>query len=269
MYKICLIAGNGLLPFEILKSFNQNEVFIICLKESGVSASNFKGYEVLEKSVFKVGSIIKEIKARKIKQIIFVGGIKKPSFYSIKPDLTGFMLMLKILKLKHKGDDAILKAITQFLEEKNLELVGVKDIASNLILQEVSITHKTPNDLELKNINFGLEVLEGISKFDIGQALVMQDGVVIGVEGVEGTDALIERCSKICYKNKSKPILIKAPKVGQTFKIDIPVIGLNTIQNLIKYNFAGVAILAGGTILLEKEKSKNLANEAGIFIFCK
>lgn len=266
MFKLCLIIGSGKLPLEILKYYKEEEVFVIILKEANVFPEDFKNFKTETLSVFKVGKIMKTIKAHKIRDVCFVGGIKKPSFSGIKPDFTGLFLLLKLLKLKLKGDDAVLKTIINFVEKKGFSIKSVSEVSPEIIINAGIFTEKKPSSAEEKNYNLGFEILEGISKFDIGQAIVIQEGVVIGIEAVEGTDALIERGGKLKYSSKNPPILIKSAKLNQTLKIDMPVIGLKTIENLAKNGFSGVAVKAGSSIIIEKEACIDFANKHNLFI---
>jgi DUF1009 family protein len=266
MFKLCLIIGGGNLPFEILKHYKIEDVFIIVLKEADVDLKALNGYFFEVISFVKVGRMIKEIRGRNITNVCFAGRVKKPSFSSIKPDFKGLFLLFKLLKLKIKGDDAILKTIVNFAENNKLKIKGVSEICPELLMQEGILTEVKPSHISKKDCEIGINILKEISKFDIGQGVVLQEGVVIGIEGVEGTDELIKRCSEIKYKSKNSPVLIKSAKVGQTLKIDMPTIGLNTIENLAKSGFGGVFIEAGKCLFLEKEKAIDFANKNNIFI---
>jgi DUF1009 family protein len=269
MFKLCLIIGSGKLPLEILKSYNKDEVFIIALKEAEISFQLLQGFQIEVMSVFKVGKIMKTIKSKGIKNICFVGGLKKPSFSSLKPDFTGFLLLLKLLKLKLKGDDAVLQTVIKFVENKGFSIQSATEVAPEILIHKGILTKSKPSKEDEKTYELGFEILEGISKFDIGQAIVIQEGVVIGVEAIEGTDALIERCGLLKYSSRNLPILVKSAKTNQTLKIDMPVIGLETIKNLIKHGFAGVVIKAGSSIIIEKEECIKMANENNLFIVGK
>jgi DUF1009 family protein len=267
MTKICLIIGGGSLPREILKKLKKDEVFVVALKEADVEFANLEGYEYEIVSFVKVGKILRLLKAREISTVCFAGSVKKPSFFGLKPDFSGFLLLFQLIRLKSKGDDAVLKAVIKFMDKRNISLKGAGEICTDLIVKRGVLTNGKPHQEAMKDGELGRQVVIGLSKFDIGQSVVIQEGVVIGVEAVEGTDSLIERCSLLCYyKSKNRPILVKHSKEGQTLKIDMPTIGFKTIDLLIKHNFAGVFMEAEKTLFLEQEKSIELANKHNIFI---
>lgn len=258
--------GGGLLPFEVLSKYTKDEVFIIPLKEADVDTSLLAGYKFEIISFVKVGKIMSLMKSLKIKDVCFAGKVKKPIFSTLRPDITGLILLFKLLKLKNKGDDNVIKVIVNFIEQKGFYIKSAIEASPMLEMKKGVLTKSSPNNSENESIKLGLDLLNTISSFDVGQACVLQEGVVIGIEGVEGTDELIKRCSLIKYKSKNTPILIKSPKKDQSLKIDIPVIGFETILNLKESGFRGIAIKAEGSIFLELEKAIDFANQNNIFI---
>jgi DUF1009 family protein len=266
MFKLCLIIGGGNLPFEILKHFNKDEVFIIALKEAEVEITSLQGYNFEVISFVKVGRIIKSIKSRGIIDVCFAGKVQKPSFTNIKPDFKGLFLLFKLLKLKLKGDDKVLRTIITFAEKNKLKIKGVSEICNELLMPKGILTSIKPSLIASEDGLLGMNILKDISKFDIGQGVVLQESVVLGIEGVEGTDNLIKRVGELRYKSKNPPILVKSAKVGQTLKIDMPTIGLTTMQNLAHSGFAGIFVEAGKCLFLEKEKAIDFANRNHIFI---
>jgi DUF1009 family protein len=266
MSKIALIIGGGMLPFEILKNFKKEDVFIVAIKEAEVDCSKLEGYDFTEISFAKVGKIMKLVKQRGITNICFAGNVKKPSFSSLKPDLKGFFLLFKILQLKLRGDDALFKTIILFLERNGIKIKGVNEVCKNLVMKTGVLTDIKPSSFAIKEGEAGLKILKEISLLDIGQALAIQEGVILGIEAIEGTDALIERCGKLKNKSKNSPILVKCAKKQQTLKIDMPVIGFNTIKILAEWGFLGVFIEANSSLFVEQEKSIEFANQNGIFI---
>lgn len=265
-YQFCLIAGGGGLPLEVLRCYRKEDVFIILIKESDFLPQDYEGFDFKTISFVKIGQMISEVKKRKINKICIAGRVKKPVFLGLKPDFTGLLLLFKLLMLKHKGDDAVLKTILNFIENRGIKIESIDKFASNIIMKRDLLTTKTPSKGEMSDILFGFKILDEISTFDIGQAIVIQEGVVLGVEAIEGTDDLIKRCGVLKYKSKNGPILVKSAKKNQTLKMDIPVIGKDTIKNLAEAGFAGIAIKAESSVMLEREGCIKLANENNIFI---
>lgn len=259
--------GEGFLPIEILKSYKPSEIFIIILKEArNIDFSLLQNFDFQVISFAKLGKIIREIKKRGITRVCMAGRVEKPLIRSLSPDLGALFVFFKILLRKVKGDDVILKAVIEHVEKKGIKVIGVKEILPSLVVEEGILTSGDISNYIRESISIGIKVLNAISPFDIGQAIVVQEGVVLGIEGVEGTDALIQRCGSLKYNSKNLPILIKAAKIGQTFKADMPAIGKQTIDILKEYGFGGVALQSGGTIIIERSECIKKANEYHLFI---
>lgn len=265
-FKSGLIIGGGLLPFEILAKYKKDEIFIIALKEAEINLDLLKEYHFEIISFVKVGKIMKVLKQRNIKEVCFAGNVKKPSFTAIKPDFTGFLLLLKLLKLKNKGDNNILKTIIEFINSRGFIVKSATETAPEIIMKKGVLTKTSPSKMEEESIKIGFDLLKAISIFDVGQACVVQENLIIGIEGFEGTDGLLKRCSEIKHKSKNPPILVKSAKEGQNLKIDMPTIGLKTIINLHQYGYKGIAVKAETSIFLEQKEAIDFANKNDIFI---
>ena len=258
--------GGGLLPFEVISKYTTQDIFIVVLKEAEVDLSTLQGYNFEIIGFARVGQIMKRMKSLNIKDVCFAGKVKKPVFSSLRPDLTGLFLLFKLLKLKNKGDDNVIKTIISFIESKGFNVKSVIESTPNIQMKKGFLTKSLPTKQEEESIKLGIDLLAATSKFDVGQACVLQEGVVIGIEGVEGTDELLKRCALIKYKSKNSPLLIKSPKEGQSLKIDMPVIGFETMLKLKEYGFRGIAVKSEGSIFLQEEKAIEFANANNIFI---
>lgn len=265
----CVICGSGEAPELIAKKITSTgeDVFLILLKEANFK-KELKKFKHKEISFCKTGEILKLMKENNVKKVIIIGGMKMPNFSEIKPDLVGSILLTKILMLKNKGDDVVLRKIAEFIESKGFEVIDGKKFIENK--NYIIETNRKPNSEELNDISIGINALNIISETDVGQAIVISSSRIIGIEAVEGTDLLIERCGKYNKKNKrfkGKMILIKLMKNNQDKKLDAPTIGIKTIKLLKKNNFSGIAIRENETIFLNKEKCINFANKNNLFIY--
>jgi DUF1009 family protein len=137
-----------------------------------------------------------------------------------------------------------------------------------LIFQEKSINKVKINNSDKSSITKGINIIKSLSKFDIGQSVVVNNGYVLAIEGPEGTDETIKRSSHLSkkYKLKDKSILIKFPKSNQDLRVDLPTIGLDTIKNCIKANIKGIAVKKSQNIILNKDKIINLTKKNNFFI---
>lgn len=269
--KLGLIVGKGTLPRLVIKEIEKQggQVFIIKLK--GMSdQENYDEYVHTSSYIGCLKEAFDFFKKNSVKDIAFAGKINKPSLTTLtNVDEMGRILVKRLLKNKLFGDDKVLRTVVDFFEEYGFNIVDISSIIKYDMARKGFMGSQT---FQLKEYNsdilLGKNVLQKISKFDIGQSIVVQNGLVLGIEGLEGTDVLIERCGKLAYKNEpQKPILVKIKKKSQTRKADLPTIGINTIKNLHKNGFDGIAVENKSVIILEKEKVIELANKYNIFIY--
>ena len=258
------IIGNGDIALETI---TKNDAIVI-LKESNTDISRFSEYNAVTISMTKVGKILKFFRKNNIKSICFIGGITRPalSLVKLRPDFTGLFLLLTLLKLKKHGDDSVLQEIISFMEKRNFHVIGIHEINKTLLADMNLQTTILPSKQNLLDIDLGARVLNHISQFDIGQSIVIQDGIVIGIEGVEGTDELVIRCGKIAKTSTNRPVLIKLMKIGQNMKADMPTIGTKTIEYLSEFNFSGIAIQNNKCLVQNKSMVKSYAESKNVFI---
>lgn len=262
-----IIAGKGNLPKLIIEKCQkaQTPFTVILIKDQADPAE----YQFLKPAILEIGQVselLKVFKENKVTEIVFAGGVKKPSFSNLKTDKKGAALLSKIVAGKIFGDDNILTTITKFFAKEGFKIVGVQDLVTDLVVKKGILTKLKPGKSDLENIKIGVEALKLMADLDVGQALAVQQKQIIAIEALEGTDELIKRSTKIAFKEGDKPILIKIKKQNQNKKIDLPTIGVKTIANLAKSGFKGIAFEAGSTLILEKEKIVELANGLGIFV---
>jgi DUF1009 family protein len=266
--RIGIIAGNGDLPAMVIKQCEKTgiEPFVVMIK-------NFADYEKYKKytntivSFGHVGKTISFFKKNNVKEVIFAGGVKKPNLKQILPDWAGYGLFFRLLKTKLQGDDSILREIIKFAEERGLKIIPVHSFLGQKIAPGKVGQVNIPNNDYLTDIDLGVKVLKQLGTLDIGQSIVIQNGMVIGIECIEGTQILIERCNKIKYEKGRKPILVKMKKSAQTDKADLPAIGKNTIEQLKNSNFAGVVVDCDNGIIINQSETIDLANKNKIFIY--
>lgn len=264
---ILLIAGNGDLPILIEDRILQMQcnLFVADLLNRNVWKS-----ENIFPCKPNINDIIDIIKKQKIDHIVAVGGIKFKGISSIirlSYRNFGFILQLfiAIARLKILGDDALINTIINHLESN----FGVKVLAPSEIAPDL-ITFRNVNSNLAKeykeDISFGKDLLNTIAKFDIGQAIVVQNKRCIAIEAQEGTKNMISRASELFLNSSKKAVLIKKPKLNQNMKIDIPTIGLETIKDAFSLGFAGIAIEKGCVIVLNQSEIIEFLQNKQFFI---
>ena len=265
MNKIAIIAGSGNLPLLIGQNLiNKNyDIFYLCIKDF-VKIKDYKDYNYTEISITSFSKILDQLRINNIDNIVMAGKIIRPSLSDIKFDILTLSLIKEYL-LESKGDDKLLTVISNFFLKKGYPLFNWVSECPELFSNENFLTYLKPSKQALLNRDKGLKLFEVIGKADVGQSIVVQNQLVIGIEAIEGTDDLIERCFQ--YKKKGDlGIVIKLSKYKQNLYLDIPVIGLDTLKNIKKYNYEGIFIEKNKCILLNKNEIIEYCNNNNLFI---
>jgi DUF1009 family protein len=150
-------------------------------------------------------------------------------------------------------------------------MVGIRDVAPDLLMPEGCLTRAAPDESAAADIVMGREVLRALGPYDIGQAAVVIDGHVVGVEDIEGTDGLLTRVARLRNEGRirakaGRGVLVKVPKSRQDLRFDLPTIGPRTVESAAAARLAGIAALAGNTIVAEPQAMIETADAAGVFV---
>ncbi len=217
----------------------------------------------------QVGHVLAHLKANRATHVALAGHLSKPSILSLKPDAAGLKLLARAV-IRH--DDALLRAVTGFLEENGFQLITAQDLIPNLLAPKGLHSKAKPTAEEEEDIALARSTLAVLGDLDIGQACIVHHGAILGVEAVEGTDTLIARCADYRAaktENKSGGILVKRAKDMQTDLADLPTVGPDTFRQLAAHGYRGICIQAGRTILLGKDECISLANQHNLFLLAE
>ncbi len=265
MTKIGLISGDGNLPIFIGNSLIKKNFDITYLLLNSVSNKNiYKNSKHLNIDILSIKKIINTLKKNKIEKIIFAGSIRRPSIKDIGFDIQTIKLA-KDLLLEKKGDNNLLISIKNYLENQGFSFFNWKKYCPELFSIEDNLSKYNPSKNAIKNFLKAKSIYKYFKKIDVGQSIIVQNQLVLGIEAIEGTDNLIQRCWN--YKRKGDGgILLKFTKKNQSNLIDIPLIGLQTIINLKKYNYEGVFLEKNKCLIIDKDRVVKYANQNKIFI---
>jgi hypothetical protein len=263
--KLGIIAGKGDLPVLILDATRGEgrPVFVLAL-EGQTDPELVRGVEHAWIAMGAVGRGIDLLKAADVADVVFAGGVRRPSLLRLGLDGRATRLLAKV-GMAALGDDKLLSVIIRELEGDGLRVIGADDILGNLLVGEGPLGRCVPDDMAQADIARGLDVARAIGSLDIGQAVVVQQGVVLGVEAIEGTDALISRAGAVSREGPGG-VLVKIKKPGQERRADLPTIGLSTVTAVINAGLRGIAIEAGSTLVVGRERVVAAADAAGVFV---
>lgn len=258
---IAVVAGSGALPRRIIRKLQDLKSDFVVVSIKGFGPSEFPGFEIGQ-----IGEILEYLKTRNVTDVVFCGGVKRPSIFSLNLDSVGKRWLRRLGVRAFLGDDALLKGVKLLLSEEGLRTMSPQDIIGTLLTPEGVLTEIKPSDMDLKDIARGIFVLNTISKADVGQAVIVQEGIVLAVEAAEGTKQLIERAEGLKLSADAGGVLVKTAKIGQDQSIDLPTIGPHTISEIKKANLAGIAMGANVSQIIDFETTIQLANQNGVFV---
>jgi DUF1009 family protein len=267
-----LIAAGGVMPFAVADSLVARGTHPVLFALKGacdpVAVERFSHHWI---SIGQLGRAVKLFRAENCHDLVFIGTLVRPALSEIRLDWGTLRVIGRVWAAFRGGDDHLLSGIGRILEQDGFRMVGIKDVAPDLLMPEGCLTRATPDEPAAADIAKGREVLEALSRFDIGQATIVIDGHVVGVEDIEGTDGLLARVAQLRKDGRIRAkacrgVLVKAPKRGQDLRFDLPTVGPRTIEGAVKAQLAGVAIVAGNTIVVEPQAMIEAADAAGLFV---
>jgi hypothetical protein len=269
---IGLIAAGGVLPFAVADSLIARGISPVFFALRGVcDPAQVKRFRHHWISIGQLGRLANLLRAENCRDLVFIGALVRPALSEIRLDWKTLRAMPSVLKAFRGGDDHLLSSVGRILERDGFRMVGIKDVAPDLLMPAGCLTRAAPNADADADIAKGREVLRALSPFDIGQATIVIDGHVLGVEDIEGTDGLLARVARLRGEGRirakaGRGVLVKAPKSGQDVRFDLPTLGARTIEGAAAAQLAGVAVIAGNTLVAEPQAMIEAADKAGLFV---
>ena len=266
MKKLGIIAGAGALPHALIEACERMKrpFFVLGLKGHANPKEYDKALPMAWVRLGAIGKAFRLMKKNKVEEIVMIGAVKRPSFVGLFPDIRAMKAIMHFKK-KALGDDGLLRGIAKEIESEGFTVVGIDSILPHLLAKEGVYTRAVPHTKDQMDIRRGIEVAQLLGKADVGQSVIVQQGLVLAVEGIEGTDALIRRSAELKRKGDGG-VLVKMTKPQQDRRMDLPTIGPATVQAVKNAGFVGIAIQAGGVLISQSEQTVKLANQLGIFI---
>jgi DUF1009 family protein len=264
--KLGIIAGGGAAPRFLIEACQKmNRPFhVICL-EGQADKDLAKDVPHLWLPLGAAAKLKALADAEGIKEIVMIGRVRRPSLLEIKPDWLALKVLTKI-GMNMLGDDALLCAIgTAMEQEAGIKVIAIQDVFGDLLTPEGQLGSVKADEDALKDVARGMDVAKALGQLDVGQSVIVQQGMVLGVEAIEGTDALINRAGSV-KREGAGGVLVKIAKPQQDNRYDLPTIGPDTIAAMAKAGLRGVALEAKRSLLIEREATIDAANKASIFI---
>jgi len=267
-----VIAGGGVMPFAVADSLSKRGIAPVLFALRGAcdpaGLARFRHHWI---SVGELGRATKLFRSEGCRDLVFIGTLARPAISDIRLDWGTLRVLPHVWASFRGGDDHLLSSIGRIFEREGFRMVGIRDIAPDLLTPEGCFTRAVPDADASADIVLAREVLTALSPFDIGQAVVVIDRHVVGVEDIEGTDGLLARIAGLRRQGRirareSRGVLVKAPKRSQDLRFDLPTIGPRTVEGAANAKLAGIAVVAGCTLVAEPQAMIEQADARGLFV---
>lgn len=263
--KLGIIAGGGDLPTRLIEVCRADgrEVFVLAL-QGQTEPATVAGTEHIWVRLGEAAPALAALHGAGVEELVMIGPVRRPGITEMRPDLRCVQFLAKA-GAKALGDDGLLRAIVGGLEEEGFTVIGADALLGELLAPLGPIGALQPDPQADSDIARGLEVARALGAADVGQAAVVQQGIVLGVEAAEGTDQLLSRCADLAREGPGG-VLVKIRKPGQERRVDLPTVGLDTVSAAARAGLRGIAVEAGGSLIVDRKSVADAADAAGLFV---
>lgn len=262
--KLGIIAGAGALPVRIAASCRRRGEVCHVVALAGMADGDFGDTPVTECAIGEAGKMLRILRDADCDAVVLAGIVKRPDFASLRVDWRGAVLVPKLVAAGRKGDGALLTVLVDNFESEGFTVVGADEVSGDLVASAGALGDIAPDEKQRRDIEKAEAIVRAIGPFDVGQGAVVAEGVVIAIEAAEGTDRMLERCVAL---GAAGGVLVKRPKPGQERRVDLPTIGTQTVQRAHAAGLSGVAVEAGGALIIDADETRAEANRLGLFVY--
>jgi UDP-2,3-diacylglucosamine hydrolase len=263
--RLGILAGAGELPRRIIEACRaaDRDFFVLALKGEA-DKGTFADVPHATIRLGAAGEGFRLLHEAGVDEIVFAGGVKRPTVMSLRPDWRAAKFFARI-GYRALGDNGLFSAIIKEFEGEGFKVVGADSILAGDLAPLGVFGRVAPDGQATADIEHGLLIARALGGLDVGQAVVVQQGLVLGVEAIEGTDALLARCRELRREGPGG-VLVKIAKPGQERRADLPTIGVRTVQAAHAAGLRGMAVEAGSTIVIDRAGVVAAADAAGLFV---
>lgn len=264
---LAIISGTGNLPrllAEDCQAKGQNYCVTVL---KGTEIDWRDGHPVLSARIEKISKLFNELREMGCKSVVFAGAITRPAIDPQQLDELGRKLASEILGASQKGDDATLRFVIELFEGEGFDVFAPNQILPDLLPDAGVLTHGKPSDTDIEDSTQAAEIVNALGNLDVGQGAVVSNGLCLGMESIQGTDAMLKFVADTLKYQGG--VLLKAPKPTQDLRIDMPTIGVETIRNAHDAGLSGIVIGAGGVLVLGLQECIAEAEKRGLFLWVR
>ncbi len=267
---LAIICGGGTLPFAVADAVTKYGRRVVLFAIRGwADPKRVVDYPHYWAALGQFGAFCRLARREGCQDVVLIGSMMRPAIWQIRPDLKTLRLLPRIFGIFRGGDDYLLKGVAAIFEEHGFRLLGAHAVAPEILMPEGTLGRERPTERDNADIAKGLAFLTAASPFDVGQAVVVADARVLAIEAAEGTDSLLERIAQLRQTGRiasGRGVLVKAAKRNQDRRLDLPSIGPQTVEGAARAGLAGIAVVAGSTVVAEPAQIGAIADRAGLFV---
>ena len=269
---LAVICGGGTLPFAVAEAVTRRGRRVVLFAIRGwADPQRVAAYPHHWAAFGQFGWFCRVAHREGCREVVFIGSMVRPAIWHIRPDFKTLRLLPRIYGIFRGGDDHLLKGVAAIFEEHGFRLLGAQAVAPEILMPEGALGRERPSTRDHADIAKGLALLDASSPFDVGQAVVVADARVLAIEAAEGTDRMLARIAELRQSGRiavasGRGVLVKAAKRGQDRRVDLPSIGPQTVEGAARAGLAGIAVVAGSTIVAEPERIGATADRERLFV---
>ncbi|QFR32485.1 LpxI family protein [Ancylobacter sp. TS-1] len=268
---LAIICGGGAFPLAVAQAARKAGRRVMLFPVRGFADSTVEAWPHMWVHIGRFGLLTRELRRLGCRDVVFIGNVLRPRMRDIRLDWTTLTLLPRVFGMLRGGDDHLLTSFGRLFEEAGFRLVGAHEIAPEILLPAGTLGAVAPDAGQMEDIALGRRVLAVTGPLDIGQGLVVMNRHVVAMEAAEGTDLMLARVAELRANGRIKMpapcgVLVKRPKEGQDRRLDLPSLGVRTVEGAARAGLAGIAVEAGGVIVSDVEALLRAADAAGLFI---
>ncbi len=263
--KLGLLAGAGPLPSAVVAAARaRGQACFVIAFDGQTDPVTVMNVEHAWVHIGQVGECFRRLREAEVTEICMIGPMRRPSIAELRPDWRAAQLLARA-GVRAFGDDGLLSAIVKEIELEGFRVVGVESLLAELLAPSGAYGRHRPSAEDQIDIERAIVVLQALGPVDVGQAAIVQGGLVLGVEAIEGTDALVARCASL-RRGPLGGVLVKLSKPGQERRVDLPTIGATTVEAVAAAGLAGIAIEAGRALVVNRAAVIAEADSRNVFV---
>lgn len=268
---IAIVCGAGTIGPAVARSIARSRQVLVLALRGWADPEEMKQFHHVWIGVGQLGHLFRQARAEGCREVVFIGAVLRPRLSSIRFDWETLKLLPRIVRMFRGGDNGLLSGLAKIVEENGFKLVAPQDVAPEILIPAGALGDRQPSERDREDIALALRLLRAIGEFDVGQGAVVAYSNVLAIEAADGTDEMLSHVAALRNAGRISTargigVLVKAPKPGQDRRVDMPSIGPRTIENVARAGLAGIAVVAGETIIAEPARVAAAANEAGVFV---